>query len=195
MRQLKLPIVTAILALLVPVLAATPALAGATLFGGVTQYQHDVAEYWQLGYHGGLRFTVPILSFLEIGGQFTYNRNSFDWDEFRADTPSWPDDQEWDMHTTIAELLGIARLNAPGGKLYGVAGIGFARVGGGNATDEDHFEDYNRFVAAIGGGVDLGQVEIIGMYHVLSWGSDVELDWEAYQDYFDFATLSLGVDF
>ncbi len=130
------------------------ALAGPSIFAGVSLPTGDLADGFKTGLHAGAAFTQPVTPMGSIGVRGAFNR-------FAAEDILVADDG----HLNMIELLGIGKLTLPAGP-YFVAGLGLTNW---KVTLDDWSGDSETdFTVAAGVGYTLVKLQLEAMYHNIS---------------------------
>ena len=128
--------------------ASTTALAGGSVFAGVSMPTGDFGDIAKTSYQLGGSYGFPVAPMASVGAWAAYNR--FSWDE------------GIDGNMNSVELLGYGRISAPLGP-FGMLGLGVSSSKATISTFETDRE--TDFTWAIGGGYKMAMLEFTGLYH------------------------------
>jgi hypothetical protein len=134
---------------------SAPAMAGGSVFAGVSMPTGDFADAAKMSYQFGASYGIPVAPMVNIGAMAAYNRFS------------WEEGVEGNFNSI--ELLAFGRFSAPVGP-FGMVGLGMSNYAvnieiAGLSIPSDRESD---FTWAIGGGYKFTMVEFTGLYHNIS---------------------------
>jgi len=144
-------IVTSLLTLGFAVCAGATAIAGPSVFAGLSLPTGDMGDGWKPGFHAGAAYAYPVTPMGAIGVRGAFNRLGVEDNPLVADG-----------HLNMIEVLGIGKLTLPSGP-YFVAGLGLTNW---KATlDDEEGASETDFTAAGGVGYTLVKLQLEAMYH------------------------------
>ncbi len=133
---------------LLSLVASAPAVAGGSVFAGLSLPSGDFSDVAKTSYQIGASYGFPVAPMASIGAWGAYNH--FSWEE------------GIDGNFNSIELLAFGRVSAPIGP-FGMMGLGFSNSKATIATFESDRE--TDFTWAIGGGYKMAVLELTGLYH------------------------------
>ena len=163
MRNNKSLVILAVFGLML--FGVSAAQAGGGVYAGLSLPMGDFGDGADMGYHGGVSFSMPAAPTLSIGGMGSYHYWGI---------------KDSNESGNMIEALGFAKLTTPGG-LFGMVGLGLGS-GDDSAAGSERTTD---LASALGGGYSLTMIDVTVLYHMVSTeGSNT-----------NFLTISAGIGF
>jgi hypothetical protein len=131
--------------------ASAPAMAGGSVFAGVSLPAGDFGDVAKTSYQVGASYGVPVAPMASVGAWAAYNRFS------------WSEGIEGNFNSV--ELLAYGRFSAPVGP-FGMVGLGMSNSKATVASFES--DRQTDFTWAIGGGYAMTMFELTAMYHSIA---------------------------
>jgi hypothetical protein len=136
--------------------AAAPAMAGGSVFAGLSAPTGDFGDVANVSYHFGGAVGFPMAPMFSVGVRAAYNR--------------WGWENNVDGNFNAIEALAYGKVSAPAGP-FGMVGLGLSSTKGeislpGLPTQES--DRQTDFAWALGGGYSIMMVEMTALYHSIS---------------------------
>jgi len=177
---------TILTTLLIITAMATAAQAGPSAYVGMTLPQEAWGNVADTGPHAGIELTVPVIPMLlQVGGQASISRNSFD-------TTDVPILDGYDATFYTGEVLGIAKLTVPITGVYLKAGLGFNHF---RVNGDIDYDSETHLTGAIGAGWNVMMLDINMMYHVVKWDEESEIPTDPDDVNVDYSYFTASVGF